>query len=154
MRNYVLGFMFDAAGKKVALIQKKRPAWQAGLLNGIGGKVEPGETDLRVSMSREFCEETGVDVGPTQWKWFGRIDSPQAMVQLYYCRDTALLHLAVTTTDEEVHILSVDTLSAYITVPNLMALIYAALDPQQPSIRLTYTDVDETECPSLIGEAA
>src|SRR5690349_13991679 len=39
---YALGFLFDGTGR-VVLIRKRRPAWQAGLLNGVGGKVEPGE---------------------------------------------------------------------------------------------------------------
>ena len=56
---YVLGFAFTTDGR-VALIQKKRPAWQAGRLNGIGGKVE-GTEHSAAAMVREFREETGVD---------------------------------------------------------------------------------------------
>lgn len=42
MKKYVLGFMFSTEdrGQKVALIKKLKPKWQAGLLNGIGGKIE------------------------------------------------------------------------------------------------------------------
>lgn len=36
---YVLGFAFTPDGR-VALIQKKRPAWQAGRLNGIAPRFE------------------------------------------------------------------------------------------------------------------
>ncbi len=56
--EYVLGFMFSPDEKKVLLIWKNRPSWQAGKLNGIGGKVNPGETPLE-AMEREFIEETG-----------------------------------------------------------------------------------------------
>jgi 8-oxo-dGTP pyrophosphatase MutT (NUDIX family) len=59
---------------RVALIRKARPPWQAGLLNGVGGKIEPEDWSpffvhdmpapepvaLR-AMRREFREETGVD---------------------------------------------------------------------------------------------
>lgn len=61
MRHYVAGFLFGDNCKCVALIKKLRPAWQAGLYNGIGGKVEPGETPMQ-AMIREFREETGVTV--------------------------------------------------------------------------------------------
>lgn len=60
MKNYVLGFMFSLDGHQVVLIQKTKPAWQKGLLNGVGGKIEDNETPLE-AMQREFLEETGVD---------------------------------------------------------------------------------------------
>jgi hypothetical protein len=50
MTKYVVGLAFDDEGR-VALIEKNRPAWQRGLLNGIGGKIEgdemPVETMIR-----------------------------------------------------------------------------------------------------------
>ena len=59
--RYCLGFMFDPAYERVLLMVKKRPAWQEGLLNGIGGKIESGESCLE-AMNREFFEETGLDL--------------------------------------------------------------------------------------------
>src|SRR5687767_2261708 len=56
----------------VLLVRKARPEWQAGLLNGIGGKIQhlpirPQDTELRwesslEAMRREFTEETGLSV--------------------------------------------------------------------------------------------
>ena len=60
MTRYVVGFMFDPKNYGVLLIQKNRPEWQKGKLNGIGGKVEPKETALQ-AMRREFKEETGIN---------------------------------------------------------------------------------------------
>ena len=60
MRGYTVGFMFDKAGC-VLLLRKKKPAWQAGRLNGVGGKIENGETPLEC-MRREFREEANLDV--------------------------------------------------------------------------------------------
>ncbi len=57
-RCYTVGFMFDMGGR-VLLLRKTRPRWQAGLLNGIGGKLEEGETPYEC-MIREFHEEAGV----------------------------------------------------------------------------------------------
>lgn len=56
--HYVVGFMFSTSLNQVALIRKQKPAWQAGLLNGIGGKVEKDENCFD-TMVREFKEETG-----------------------------------------------------------------------------------------------
>lgn len=60
IQQYVCGFLFSADRSRVLLIRKIRPAWQAGKLNGIGGKIEPGETAIG-AMGREFREEAGID---------------------------------------------------------------------------------------------
>jgi 8-oxo-dGTP diphosphatase len=65
MRTYSCGFLFSADRRRVLLIRKRRPAWQAGKLNGLGGKIEPGETPLDC-MRREFFEEAGVDIAGWQ----------------------------------------------------------------------------------------
>lgn len=56
----VVGFAFDPTLERVLLIEKNRPEWQKGYLNGPGGKIEPGETPVE-AMQREFREETGID---------------------------------------------------------------------------------------------
>jgi 8-oxo-dGTP diphosphatase len=59
----VCGFMFDPRYQRVALIEKSencKIVQLRGKLNGIGGKIEPGETELE-AMIREFWEETGVE---------------------------------------------------------------------------------------------
>ena len=56
MIEYVVGFLL--CENMVALIEKQRPEWQRGRLNGIGGHVEAGET-AECAMIREFEEETG-----------------------------------------------------------------------------------------------
>lgn len=69
MNRYVLGFAFTP-DNRVALIQKRKPAWQAGRWNGIGGKIEGAETPV-LAMSREFQEETGVYIAPELWREAG-----------------------------------------------------------------------------------
>jgi 8-oxo-dGTP diphosphatase len=61
MQLYVCGFLFSHDRTHVTLIRKNRPAWQKGKLNGLGGKIEPGETPLQ-AMQREFLEEAGVSI--------------------------------------------------------------------------------------------
>lgn len=67
VKHYVLGFLFDEHLTIVALILKNRPAWQAGKFNGIGGKIERGETP-RDAMRREGREELRLDV--PDWQEF------------------------------------------------------------------------------------
>ena len=57
--------MFSPDRSRVLLIRKRRPPWQAGKLNGVGGKIEPGETPPQ-AMGREFREEAGLDVATWQ----------------------------------------------------------------------------------------
>ena len=57
--DYVVGFLFDMDRKLVVLIEKKKPTWQVGFLNGVGGHIEPMETPAE-AMEREFEEETGL----------------------------------------------------------------------------------------------
>jgi 8-oxo-dGTP diphosphatase len=68
MIEYTAGFAFDA-DRKVLLIQKARPAWQAGKLNGIGGKAKEGETPSETQV-REFEEETGLLTSQEDWETF------------------------------------------------------------------------------------
>lgn len=67
MKFYVCGFLFHE--DYVLLVKKNRPDWQAGLLNGIGGKVEPEELSMG-AMHREFQEETLGRVDPQVWEEF------------------------------------------------------------------------------------
>jgi 8-oxo-dGTP diphosphatase len=67
MDRFVVGFPFNEDATVILLVRKLRPKWQEGLLNGIGGKIEAGETP-REAMLRESKEETGLDVA---WQYKG-----------------------------------------------------------------------------------
>ena len=45
----------------------RKPDWQSGLVNGLGGSIESGET-IHEAMVREFREECGVDTHQKQWR--------------------------------------------------------------------------------------
>jgi len=72
-KHYVAGFLFSMDQKRVALIRKTKPAWQAGRYNAVGGKIEEGETPLQ-AMRREFIEETGVDIIESYWENFAFLE--------------------------------------------------------------------------------
>lgn len=67
--DYVAGFAFDEKKERVLLIEKQKPEWQKGFLNGIGGKVETGESLWEAQM-REFKEETGLLIPEANWNFF------------------------------------------------------------------------------------
>lgn len=73
--DFVVGYMRESLSNRVIMVRKTKPAFQAGLLNGVGGKVDhwvdgfPGrrETPLE-AMVREFREETGIETTPDEWR--------------------------------------------------------------------------------------
>ncbi len=67
MQEYVNGFMLDPKTHTVLFIEKQRPIFQKGKWNGIGGKIERGETPAQ-AMVREFREETGVTTEQAHWQ--------------------------------------------------------------------------------------
>lgn len=129
MTGYVLGFAFNAGHvphPSVALIRKKRPRWQAGHLNGIGGHIEPGEHPIQ-AMEREFGEETGLLVPEENWQPFCIMRGGDWSVHCFRAFDIPLWELK-TMTDEEVYpLVSADRLPKDV-LPNLRWLIPLALD--------------------------
>jgi 8-oxo-dGTP pyrophosphatase MutT (NUDIX family) len=100
MKTYCLGFVFSLARDAVLLIEKRRPAFQAGLLNGIGGKREDGETAV-AAMARECAEETGLVLPEAAWVARGQMgDGVHYHVAVFEA--TADLTLAQSLTDEPV----------------------------------------------------
>lgn len=124
--DYVAGFLFDAKGERVALIEKARPEWQKGKLNGIGGHIEKGETPSQ-AMRREFREETGVDV--RDWLHFGTLQGESdvnRVVHFFLCFEDAALYTIMEGrqfTDERVSVFWVDDLKSLNVIPNLRWLI-------------------------------
>lgn len=68
--RYVLGFAFNFG--RVLLLKKQSPEWQRGRLNGVGGKIEAGETPIE-AMVREFAEETGAKTSAKHWSLYARM---------------------------------------------------------------------------------
>jgi 8-oxo-dGTP pyrophosphatase MutT (NUDIX family) len=71
-QDYVLGFVkvkdFKVLKPKVLLMIKQRPEYQKGKLNGIGGKIEAGETPIK-AMIREFGEEVTPNLLDKEEHW-------------------------------------------------------------------------------------
>lgn len=69
LKQYVLALVFDQELENVLMIQKLKPEWQKGKHNGIGGKIEMGESPLR-AMKREMAEETGLTIDDFRYVMF------------------------------------------------------------------------------------
>lgn len=137
-KNYVVGFVFDPAGLNVVLIRKNWPAWQKGKLNGVGGKIEPGERPIE-AIQREFLEEADVVTLQKDWNLFaimhsGDQDDPKvpgttAIVHCYEMRNAHVFHEAYAVTDEKIEkITSFSAKTRPDIIPNLQVLIPLALN--------------------------
>lgn len=74
MTAYTVGFIFDQTFEHVLLMHKTKPAWQAGKINGLGGKIEPGE-DMYDCIVREIREESALETQKDQWVFVGNVSS-------------------------------------------------------------------------------
>jgi len=120
----VAGLMFSHDNHSVALIEKKRPPWQRGKLNGIGGHIEKIETPHE-AMVREFKEEAGAYV--TVWRPFCILNGTDWTV--YWFTSNVPCDIS-STTDEKIGWYWVDDvlLGKYQCIQNLKWLIPLALD--------------------------
>lgn len=129
--KYVVGFLFSPGKRRVALIRKNKPQWQAGMLNGIGGKIEEGETPEQ-AMQREFKEETGANV--TGWKHTFTLSNPAGStapgyeVQFFRAFHEKINELQ-SPEDEQVEVVKVAEVPNLNLIWNLNWLIPMSLDP-------------------------
>lgn len=135
---YVVGFLIDEQLHDVVLVRKNRPDWQAGRLNGVGGKVEGilaggpevlWETPYE-AMRREFREETGVDLDG--WEHYATVTDAERDTVIHFFRlfaDTATVSACTTTTDEaiEIHWIPRVLDGSQAILPNLTWLLPLAL---------------------------
>lgn len=100
MRKYVLGFALHTDHEQILLIRKSRPAWQRGLINGVGGKIKPAELACD-AMVREFKEETGLDTDLEAWTYFATLEGEQPDFWCVFCYAAILdIFTALPQTDE------------------------------------------------------
>ena len=126
--RYVLGFLFDDRRSKVWLMNKERPSWQKGKLNGIGGHIEDGETPEEC-MRREFHEETGVHI----FDWEHAVTLHCQKVEMFIFRafsDMEHFNAVRQTTDERPQCFFVHAVNTqyHPVIPNLDWMVPLILD--------------------------
>ncbi len=121
--DYVLAVLFTADGREVVLVRKTRPAWQAGRVNALGGKVHKGESLIEAAR-REVREEAGVAV--EAWEEFLVWHDPEYRLRAVRAFDD-MARLARTTEDQEVFLANVGGLPLDV-IDNLRWIIPLALD--------------------------
>ena len=125
--RYVLGFLFNEDRSSVVLIRKSKPVWQSGLLNGVGGKIEEGETPLN-AMIREFREEAGVDTTQIKWRQYCTMVGKDFEVICFTVRDTKSLELAHTVEQDPIFKINWVDFYKFKCVSNLSWLMALATD--------------------------
>lgn len=140
--EYTLAFIFSKELEKVLLITKNRPDYQAGKLNGIGGKIEPGEDPL-AGMMREVREETSLDIAAEHWQFAGNLVGKDWKVWIYTTIYPGEFGDALSLTDEPVVWYETDSLPPH-CLENLFWLIPFCkgklLDPRIKTILCTYQE--------------
>lgn len=96
----VVGFVFDRTYPSVVLIRKNHPDYQKGKWNGVGGKVNEGETPVQ-AMARECKEECGLEIPAGQWKFLESVS--RFNLYVFFCNVDGI-DRAKTTTEEIVRI--------------------------------------------------
>lgn len=129
--EYVVGFAFSLDKKEIVLIEKIKPLWQKGLLNGIGGKIEEGEQPMN-AMIREFREETGVEFtihedNYLNWNYFAVLEFEIANLHCFRIFNDDI-NLCKTKEIEVIKHIKIEDLHHYNTIPNLKVLIPMAMD--------------------------
>ena len=128
-QDYVLGFCFNDDLSCVVLMRKLKPEWQAGKLNGIGGKIECFETASE-AMVREFKEETGVTTTEGDWKEFAQLRGNFGSVVCFFCISTKILESVETQEEEKLEVLLTGLIhhKASQMISNLPWLLWMCLD--------------------------
>jgi 8-oxo-dGTP diphosphatase len=136
MTHYCLGFMFNLARTQVCLIEKTHPEWQAGLLNGVGGKLNNNE-DSGEAMIREFNEETGVYHDKWDYKITMRDHNHVWQVDVFIAF-TDKIYNVKTIEQEKVFIIDLNEWQTYNHITNLSWLIPLCLDQNDGKENIDY----------------
>jgi 8-oxo-dGTP diphosphatase len=120
---YVLALLYSADLRRVVLMRRTKPAWQAGRVNALGGRIMDGET-AAAAARREVREESGVDAAD----WTEVLVWEDAEYELHVMRAVSDgAHDARTMEDQEVFLADVQALPDNV-IDNLRWLVPLALD--------------------------
>ena len=118
-KQMVVGFAIN--NNKVLLINKLKPKWQKGKLNGVGGKIKKDENPVD-AMIREFYEEAGVTTKTKDWIQICNIFSTESLWVVYFFVTEKNVYEAKSVEQEQVGWIDIDNLPDN-TISNLRWLL-------------------------------
>lgn len=138
-RRYVITFMFTEDLSGVWMIEKNKPEWQKGCVNGIGGKIETGEMPTNAAI-RELKEEGGVEFNEYDVLYVGLIEGDEFQVEVY----TGVTDQKLKTVESEgIKLIPKDDVRLHKHIDNIPLLIEACLlkikNPSVNKIKINYT---------------
>jgi 8-oxo-dGTP diphosphatase len=132
LTEYVCGFAGD--GEYVLLVEKLKPNWMAGRMNGIGGKLEDYE-DIEAGMIREWKEEVGEDTKVGDWRYFSKLETDEHLIYFFIKRmekdDLFKYHFKNNDIGERMMVVPIKSIhreSPLNIIPNLAWLVPMAFD--------------------------
>lgn len=131
MQKYVVGIVF--CGEQVLFVRKNRPAWQAGGLNGVGGKVKNSE-NFYDAMIRECSEESNLVL--THWIYLGMLTDNINYDVRYYKAVAPSFSIAHSNTDEQINIYRIDDVDYSMLIPPTDIFLRLALHNNYKSLDL------------------
>ena len=123
MQQYVVGFVFDPELEHVVLVKKRRPIFQVGLWNGVGGKVEPYETSYS-AMVRECAEECDLHI--SEWELCVHVCHKDYQIDFWSA--TCDLSGVKACTDEPIQVHHVDAVRHLPTLDNFLMCMWICRD--------------------------
>lgn len=136
MKKYVVGFLIDV-NWNVVLIRKNKPDWQAGKLNGVGGKIEDTDVDVHSAMEREFEEEAGVIF--REWNLLTKVVDESVGYELYVFRgfvDDVKEIPVKSMTSEIIEVHNIMNLYDQDILPSAMWMIHMCMDHDTRGLKL------------------
>lgn len=132
-KKYVLGFAFSEDRQEVLLLEKNRPEYQKGKLNGIGGKIRENETRAQ-AMKRECMEECGLSL---DWKEKALLKGPNFIIHVFYTfsNDIYSFHQIE---DEKLEIYNINKLHHLYTMDKVQYLIPFGLNENNAFLTTEY----------------
>ncbi len=133
MKKYSIGFAFRNNNEEVLLIEKNRPAWMMGALNGVGGHIEEGEGSGE-AMVREFLEETGVQTQEKDWRLYCNVhttqpgDDEDSVIYFFHYTPDLSIKVSQTTDEKLIWLKTTDVWTSDVVLVDLKWLIPMALD--------------------------
>lgn len=126
MQKYTLGFIFNKNLDHVLLMHKNRPDWQAGKVNGLGGKLFDGEDSIDC-IAREIKEESNLDIQKERFVYIGNLSSDTFHMDVFGAVYDGSLADAQSMETEEVEWFQIESLPKN-GIDKLSWLIHITLD--------------------------